>query len=263
MPPRPIEIRGARTHHLKDLSLDLPREAWTVVCGVSGSGKTSLVLDTLGAESYRRFLGTLERGAGPESIGKPDVDRIDGLPPAVSAGFASRAPGPRETLASVADVLAALRTLFARAAVPHCPRCGGTVVAVSPARTIERLLARAEGTKIVLLAPRGRGPEAVAAARRDGFVRVRIAGVIRRLDELGDDASPAGVDDDVEVVVDRLVVRAGARGRFADAVDQASRVGGGVVRALIESSRSRRRSRARGRSPIGPSASPAASCIGR
>lgn len=231
MTTRPIEIRGARTHHLKDLSLDLPRERWTVVCGVSGSGKTSLVLDTLGAESYRRFLGTLERGAGPESIGKPDVDRIDGLPPAVSAGFSARAPGPRETVASVADVLASLRTLFARAATPHCPRCDAVIRAVSPGRTIGRLLAHPEGTKIVLLAPRGTGEEALAAARRDGYVRVRIAGRIVRLDE---GEAVAGATDPVEVVVDRLVVKPDAHGRFAEAVDQASRIGGGVVRASIE-----------------------------
>jgi len=196
MTARHIEIRGARTHHLKNLSLDLPREAWTVVCGVSGSGKTSLVLDTLGAESYRRFLGTLERGAGPESIGKPDVDRIDGLPPAVSAGFSSRAPAPRETLAAVADALGSLQVLFARAAVPHCPRCRSAVVAVSPARTIERLLANPDGTKIVLVAPRGHGPDALAAARRDGYVRVRVAGRILRLDDVTDAEVAAKPDDD-------------------------------------------------------------------
>jgi len=227
-----IQIRGARTHHLKNLDLDLPRDAWTVVCGVSGSGKSSLVLDTLGAESYRRFLGTLERGGAAEGLVRPDVDRIDGLPPAVLAGFDGRAPGPRETLASVADVLDGLRTLWARAAVPHCPACGRAVAAVAPERVIETLLARPAGTRVVLLAPRGRGPDAVAAAKRDGFVRVRVAGALVRLDE-----SPAlevAPDARVEVVVDRLVVRPDARVRFADSVDQGFRTGDGVLTARVE-----------------------------
>ena len=231
-PTGSIRIHGARTHHLKDLSLDLPREAWTVVCGVSGSGKSSLVLDTLGAESRRRFLGTLERGAGAEGFARPDVDRIDGLPPAVTAGFLQRSPGPRATLATATEVHDGLRVLFARAAVPHCPRCGRDLRAVAPERVIETLLARPEGTRVVLVAPKGRGPEALAAARRDGFVRARLAGRMVRLDD--ETALEAGPDDAVEVVVDRLVVRPGVRTRFADSVEQGFRAGGGVVRALVE-----------------------------
>ena len=230
---RSIVVRGARTHHLKGIDLDLPRDAWTVVCGVSGSGKSSLVLDTLGAESYRRFLGTMERGAGAESIARPDVDRIEGLPPAVVAGFPTRAPGPRETLASVADLLDGLRALWARAAEPRCPTCGRAVAAVPPERVIEDLLARPEGTRVVLLAPRGRGPDALEAARRDGFVRARAAGRMLRLDE-GAATEAVAADAPVEVVVDRLVVRRDARTRFADSVDQGFSTGGGVLTALVE-----------------------------
>ncbi|MCC7136794.1 MAG: hypothetical protein IT460_00020 [Planctomycetes bacterium] len=230
---RSIVVRGARTHHLKGIDLDLPRDAWTVVCGVSGSGKSSLVLDTLGAESYRRFLGTMERGAGAESIARPDVDRIEGLPPAVVAGFPTRAPGPRETLASVADLLDGLRALWARAAEPRCPTCGRAVAAVPPERVIEDLLARPEGTRVVLLAPRGRGPDALEAARRDGFVRARAAGRMLRLDE-GAATEAVPPDAPVEVVVDRLVVRRDARTRFADSVDQGFSTGGGVLTALVE-----------------------------
>ncbi|MFO0933213.1 MAG: AAA family ATPase [Planctomycetota bacterium] len=227
-----IQVRGARTHHLQNLDLDLPRDAWTVVCGVSGSGKSSLVLDTLGAESCRRFLGTLERAGAAEGLVRPDVDRVDGLPPAVLAGFDGRAPGPRETLASVADVLDGLRTLWARTAVPHCPACGRAVAAVAPEKVIETLLARPAGTRVVLLAPRGTGPDALAAARRDGYVRVRVGGVLARLDETP--APEAAPDARVEVVVDRLVVRPDARVRFADSVDQGFRTGGGVLTALVE-----------------------------
>ncbi len=231
MASRAIEIRGARTHHLKSLDLDLPREAFTVVCGVSGSGKSSLVLDTLGAESYRRFLGTLARG-GAEGLSKPDVDRIDGLPPAVAAGFLSRAPGPRETLATVTEIADGLRLLFARAATPHCPRCGDAVRAQAPERAIEDLLGRPEGTRVVLLAPRGRGAEALEAVRRDGFVRARVGGRLLRLDDTP--APAAGPDEAVEAVIDRLVVRKDARPRFADSVEQGFRAGGGVLRALVE-----------------------------
>ena len=238
MAERAIEVRGARTHHLKDLSLDLPREAWTVVAGVSGSGKSSLVLDTLGAESYRRFLGTLARAHDAGALPRPDVDRIDGLPPAVAAGFLSRAPGPRETLGTVTEIHDALRVLFARAAVPHCPRDGVAIAVTSPERVIESLLALPEGTKVVLYAPRGRGQGAVAAARRDGFVRARVAGVLARLDEglagPGALAEPVAAEASVEVVVDRLVARPGARARFADSVDQGFRTGGGVLRATVE-----------------------------
>src|SRR5262245_11281403 len=191
MTGRAIEIRGARTHHLKDLSLDLPREAFTVVCGVSGSGKSSLVLDTLGAESYRRFLGTLAHAGDGAGLPRPDVDRIDGLPPAVAAGFVARRPGPRETLGPVTEAHDGLGVLFARAAVPHCPRCGRAVGAVAPERVIEALLARPEGTRVVLHAPRGRGPSALAAARRDGFVRARVAGRPVRVEEVEDAAAGA------------------------------------------------------------------------
>lgn len=229
-----IEIRGARTHNLRDLSLSIPREAWTVVCGVSGSGKSSLVLDTLGAESYRRFLGTLAHAGDGQGLPRPDVDRIDGLPPAVAAGFLSRSPGPRETLATLTEVHHGLRALFARAAVPHCPTCGGTVSAVAPERVIERLLALPPGTKVVLAAPRGRGKEAVERTRRAGFVRARVAGRVVRLEEVENDV--AGEADEVEAVVDRLVVRPDARSRFADSVEQGFRAGEGVLVALVESS---------------------------
>ncbi len=227
-----IEIRGARTHNLKDLTLSIPREAWTVVCGVSGSGKSSLVLDTLGGESYRRFLGTLAHAGDGAGLPRPDVDRIDGLPPAVAAGFLVRAPGRRETLGTLTEVHHGLRALFARAAVPHCPRCGGPVVAVAPERVIERLLSLPAGTKVVLAAPRGRGKEAVERARRDGFVRIRVAGRLLRVEDVDDDV--AKPSDPVDVVVDRLVVRPDARTRFADSVEQGFRAGDGVLVALVE-----------------------------
>jgi len=225
-----IRIHGARTHNLRDLDLSIPRQAWTVVCGVSGSGKSSLVLDTLGAESRRRFLGTLRRaGTALEGLPRPDVDRIEGLPPAVTAGFQGRRPGVRATLGTVTEVTHALRALFMRAAVPHCPSCGRPVDAVTREAVAAALLAEPEGTRVVLAAPRGFGPAALADAGRDGFVRVRIdGGAVQRVEDVGD--LPRGAR--VEVVVDRLVVKPDAADRFAASIDQGFALGDGRLVVL-------------------------------
>ncbi|MDJ0522268.1 MAG: ABC-ATPase UvrA [Planctomycetota bacterium] len=227
-----IRIHGARTHNLRDLSLELPLQAWTVVCGVSGSGKSSLVLDTLGAESRRRFLGTLRKaGHALEGLPRPDVDRIEGLPPAVTAGFAARRAGVRATLGTVTEVTHALRALFMRAAVPHCPSCGRPVDAASREAVTATLLAEPEGTRLVLTAPRGSGPAALEAAASEGFVRARVdGGAVERLEEL--DADGLAEDARVEVVVDRLVVKPDAADRFAASVDQAFALGDGRLVVL-------------------------------
>ncbi|MHC5012144.1 MAG: excinuclease ABC subunit UvrA, partial [Planctomycetota bacterium] len=234
MVDRAIHIRGARTHNLRDLDLDLPRDAWTVVCGVSGSGKSSLVLDTLAAESRRRFLGTLQRTPrGMEGWPRPDVDRIEGLPPAVAAGFVVRRPGPRQTLGTITEVTHALRALFLRAAVPHCPQCGAPVESRTREAVAAELLDLPEGSRVFLLSPRGRGPTALEDVRRAGYVRIRVAdGPIERLEDRGD-ARIAG-DAPVDAVVDRLVVKPGAAERFTASTDQGLDAGGGVLRALVE-----------------------------
>lgn len=227
-----IRIHGARTHNLRDLTLGIPRDAWTVVCGVSGSGKSSLVLDTLGAESRRRFLGTLRRGAlGTDLAPRPDVDRIEGLPPAVSAGFTARAPGARETLGTVAEVTHALRAMFMRAGVPHCPACNQPVDAQPREAIVAALLDLPEGARLLLAAPTGTGPAAVEQAARDGFVRLRVAGAVRRIE----DVDVAALDEEapVEVVVDRLVVKPEAGERFAASVDQALALGAGRLVAVL------------------------------
>jgi excinuclease ABC subunit A len=238
MSAKAIRIRGARTHNLDDVDLDLPREAWTVVCGRSGSGKSSLVLDTLGAESQRRFLGTVRGARGSELLDparRPDVDRIDGLPPAVTAGFTARDPGPRQTLGTLSEITHALRVLFARVGQPRCPTCADVVQARTRNEITAALLDLPEATRVVLLAPRGRGPGALGDAGRDGFVRVRIGnGPIQRLEEV--DAAAVDADARVEVVVDRLVVKGGAAERFAASVDQGLDLGGGVLRAVVDGS---------------------------
>ena len=225
--PTGIRIHGARTHNLRDLDLRLPRGAWTVVCGVSGSGKSSLVLDTLGAESRRRFLGTQHRpGAALEGLPRPDVDRIEGLPPAISTGFRARRPGVRSTLGTVTEVTHALRALFMRAAVPHCPACGAAVEATHREAVTALLLAAPAGSHVVLLARRGRGPAGLEQVARDGFVRARIdGGAIERLEDLDAAALPALAV--VDAVVDRLVVKPEAADRFAASIDQAFALGDG------------------------------------
>ncbi len=228
-----IRVRGARTHNLKDIDVDLPRGALTVVCGVSGSGKSSLVLDTLGVEARRRFLGTLERGGAQfEATARPDVDTIDGLPPAVTAGFLARTPSSRVTLGTLTEVTPALRALFARVALPHCPACGSSVVARTREAVTAELLSRPERTRVVLLATRGRGAAGWVAAQREGFVRARAGeGPIHRVEEV----EPDSLDDDasISVVVDRLVVKEGAAERFATSVEQGLGLGGGLLLAVV------------------------------
>ena len=229
-----IRVRGARTHNLKDVDVDIPRDALTVVCGVSGSGKSSLVLDTLGVEARRRFLGTLERASAEHDAGaRPDVDSIEGLPPAVVAGFLARAPSSRVTLGTLTEVTGALRALFARVGVPHCPDCSTPVVARTREAVTADLLARRPGTRVVLLATHGHGPAAWVQAQRDGFVRARVgSGPVQRVEDV--DARSVGDDDEVSVVVDRLVVKAGAAERFAASVEQGLGLGGGLLRALVD-----------------------------
>lgn len=232
-----IRIRGARTHNLRDVDVDLPWQAWTAVCGVSGSGKSSLVLDTLGAESRRRFLGALGRTAeGSELIARPDVDRIEGLPPAVVVGAGERAPGPLETVGTLTELSHPLRALWARAAHAHCPGCGTRLDVLAREGIVERVLALPAGSRVLLLAAGGRGPAALAAAQRAGWVRVRVSGgSAQRIEDL--DAGRIGEHDLLDVVLDRVVVQPGAealRERLRDSVEQALALGAGTLRLRIE-----------------------------
>lgn len=232
-----IRVRGARTHNLRDVDVDLPWEAWTAVCGVSGSGKSSLVLDTLGAESQRRFLGSLGRTAeGSELFARPDVDRIEGLPPAVVVGAGERAPGPLETVGTVTELSHALRALWARAATPHCPGCGTALAVLTREAIVERVRGLPAGSRVLVLARAGRGPEALAASVRAGWVRVRVdGGAAVRVDEL--DAASLAPTSVLDVVLDRVVVQPGAealRERLRDTVEQALALGGGVLRLRVE-----------------------------
>ncbi|MEQ1571204.1 MAG: hypothetical protein ABMA64_36585, partial [Myxococcota bacterium] len=234
----PISVRGAREHNLRGVDLDLPREALIVLCGVSGSGKSSFAYDTLHVEGQRRYLEALAttRPGGP-SLVPPRVDRIDGLPPTLALVQRPGALGPRATVGSVTELDAVLRVLFGRAGSAHCPVCGSSVRPTTHDEIVDALSALTDA-RLVLEAPvRIRDPDARASSvlgeiERSGFSRVRLAGEIRRIDEL----DPGRVDlrEELRVVVDRLRIEPDRRPRLVDSVRTTARVGRGVVIASTD-----------------------------
>ncbi len=220
----PISIRGAREHNLRGLDVDIPRDRLVVLCGVSGSGKSSLAFDTLFAEGQRRYVESLSAYARQflGQMTKPQYDSIRGLTPTIAVGQAAPGRNPRSTVATLTEVHDYLRVLFARAGTQHCHKCGSAVGRQSAAEIVALLLELPEGTQLRLLAPVSSRPEEL---RRAGFVRVRLGGEIHRLDEL-DDGAPEGP---IQVVVDRIVLRGDQAERISDAVETALNVGQGVL----------------------------------
>jgi excinuclease ABC subunit A len=227
-------IRGAREHNLKDISLDLPRDALIVFTGLSGSGKSSLAFDTIFAEGQRRYVESLSAYARQflGQMDKPDVDFIEGLSPAVSIDQKSTSKNPRSTVGTITEVYDYLRLLYARAGRPHCPVCGAPIERQTPQQIVDRVLALEEGRRFQVLAPviRGRKGEFVELFRQlqtDGFSRVRVNGETHTLDD------PPKLDKQkkhtVEVVVDRLAVKPSSKRRLTDSVETALRLAGGLV----------------------------------
>ncbi|MGC4111812.1 MAG: excinuclease ABC subunit UvrA [Nocardioides sp.] len=227
-------IRGAREHNLKDISLDLPRDSLIVFTGLSGSGKSSLAFDTIFAEGQRRYVESLSAYARQflGQMDKPDVDFIEGLSPAVSIDQKSTSKNPRSTVGTITEVYDYLRLLYARAGRPHCPVCGSPIERQTPQQIVDRVLALEEGRRFQVLAPaiRGRKGEYVELFRQlqtDGFSRVRVDGEIHTLDD------PPKLDKQkkhtIEVVVDRLAVKASSKRRLTDSVETALRLAGGLV----------------------------------
>ena len=232
-----IVIRGAREHNLKNLDLTIPRDQLVVITGLSGSGKSSLAFDTLYAEGQRRYVESLSAYARQflDQMEKPDVEYIEGLSPAISIEQKSTSRNPRSTVGTVTEIYDYLRLLFARIGTPHCPKCGREIAAQSAQEITERILAFPEGTRVHLLAPlvRGRKGEyrqVFEQVRRAGYVRVRVDGEVRELDE--DITLAKTKRHDIDVVVDRLVVKPGLRGRLADSVETTLRLGQGLLRAV-------------------------------
>jgi excinuclease ABC subunit A len=235
-----LVVRGAREHNLKDVSLDLPRDAMIVFTGLSGSGKSSLAFDTIFAEGQRRYVESLSAYARQflGQMDKPDVDFIDGLSPAVSIDQKSASRNPRSTVGTITEVYDYLRLLYARIGKPHCPLCGRPIARQSPQQIVDRVLELAEGTRFQVLAPvvRGRKGEYGELLRElqvKGYSRARVDGTVVRLDEALAGQLPAlrkYEKHDIEVIVDRLAVKESARRRLTDSVETALGLSGGVVR---------------------------------
>jgi excinuclease ABC subunit A len=234
-----LVVRGAREHNLKDVSLDLPRDAMIVFTGLSGSGKSSLAFDTIFAEGQRRYVESLSAYARQflGQMDKPDVDFIDGLSPAVSIDQKAAGRNPRSTVGTITEVYDYLRLLYARTGKPHCPVCGRPIARQSPQQIVDRLLELDEGTRFQVLAPvvRGRKGEYTELLRElqtKGYSRARVDGTVIRLDSALAGELPAlkkYEKHDIEVVVDRLDVKETARRRLTDSVETALSLAGGVV----------------------------------
>jgi excinuclease ABC subunit A len=229
-----IVIRGAREHNLKGVDVDIPRDRLVVITGLSGSGKSSLAFDTIYAEGQRRFVESLSAYARQflDVMERPDVDYIEGLSPAISIEQKTVSHNPRSTVGTVTEIYDYLRLLFARAGVQHCWKCGGPVQKQSTDQIIDGIMKLPENTRVQILAPVVRGRkghyrELFEEIGRDGFVRVRIDGVVHELGK-GLQADRYKVHN-IEIVIDRLVVRAEARSRIADSVEVALRFGNGVI----------------------------------
>jgi excinuclease ABC subunit A len=239
-----IIIKGAREHNLKNIDVEIPRDKLVVITGLSGSGKSSLAFDTIYAEGQRRYVESLSAYARQflEQMGKPDVDSIEGLSPAISIEQKSTSHNPRSTVGTVTEIYDYLRLLFARVGRPYCHQCGQEITAQTVQQMVDAIGALAEGSKFHILAPivRGRKGEyrkELLEMRRAGYVRARIDG---KPVELSDDISlDKQKKHTIEIVIDRLIMKPGdalAR-RLADSVETALKLGGGLVGVLTEDDR--------------------------
>ncbi|WP_206885882.1 excinuclease ABC subunit UvrA [Alicyclobacillus mali (ex Roth et al. 2021)] len=234
MPQDYIHVRGARVHNLKNLDVKIPRDKFVVITGLSGSGKSSLAFDTIYAEGQRRYVESLSAYARQflGQMDKPDVDAIDGLSPAISIDQKTTSRNPRSTVGTVTEIYDYLRLLFARVGQPFCPHCGIPIQSQTIEQMVDRVLQLPERTRLQVLAPvvRGRKGEhqrVFEQMRKQGFVRVRVDGEVRDLDE--DIQLEKNRKHTIEVVVDRLVVRDDIASRLADSLETALGLSGGIV----------------------------------
>ncbi|MDD2857633.1 MAG: excinuclease ABC subunit UvrA [Candidatus Nanopelagicales bacterium] len=229
-----LVIRGAREHNLKDVSLDLPRDALIVFTGLSGSGKSSLAFDTIFAEGQRRYVESLSAYARQflGQMDKPDVDFIEGLSPAVSIDQKSTSRNPRSTVGTITEVYDYLRLLYARIGKPHCPECGREIARQSPQQIVDQVLELPAGSRFQVLAPvirerKGEYQELFRQLQTQGYSRLRIDGVVVGMDELP--TLKKQEKHTIEVVVDRLTVKAESRRRLTDSVETALKLASGIV----------------------------------
>ena len=229
-----IIVKGARQHNLKNITVEIPRDELVVITGLSGSGKSSLAFDTIYAEGQRRYVESLSAYARQflGQMDKPDVDYIEGLSPAISIDQKTTSHNPRSTVGTVTEIYDYLRLLFARAGVPHCPKCGKVIERQTVQQIVDKVLAMEEGTKFMVLAPLVRGRKGehqkiLENMRKAGYVRVRVDGEVRTLEE--DIVLDKKKKHDIAVVIDRLAVRKGITQRLADSVETALGLAEGLV----------------------------------
>ncbi|RJX36476.1 MAG: excinuclease ABC subunit UvrA [Desulfarculus sp.] len=233
-----IVVRGARQHNLKNIDVTIPRDKLVVITGLSGSGKSTLAFDTIYAEGQRRYVESLSSYARQflERMDKPDVEAIEGLSPAIAIEQKTTSKNPRSTVATVTEIYDYLRLLYARAGTPHCPQCGKVIRSRSPQEIVDQLLGLGERTRLTLLAPvitqrKGEHKAVFARLMKDGFVRARVDGQLVELAQAPELAKTK--KHDIEVVIDRVVVKEGAARRLTDSVELALRMGEGVLMAWV------------------------------
>src|SRR5687768_8827790 len=229
-----LSIRGAREHNLKNISIELPRDRLIVFTGLSGSGKSSLAFDTIYAEGQRRYVESLSAYARQflEMMQKPDVDQIDGLSPAISIEQKTTSRNPRSTVGTVTEIYDYLRLLFARVGIPYSPATGLPIESQTVTQMVDRVMELAEGTRCYLLAPvvRGRKGEyrkELAELQKKGFQRVKIDGQFHEIE-----AAPSldkKVKHDIDVVVDRIVIRPDMAARLADSFETSLKLAEGIA----------------------------------
>ena len=227
-------VHGAREHNLKDIDVRLPRNALVCITGLSGSGKSSLAFDTIYAEGQRRYVESLSAYARQflQMMEKPDVDSIDGLSPAISIDQKTTSRNPRSTVGTVTEIYDYLRLLYARVGRPHCPVCGRPIAGQSLDQIVEQILALPEGTKFTVNAPvvrdrKGEFRDVLEELRADGFTRVKVDGEVRLLEE--EIVLDKKFKHEIEVVVDRLVLKPDLRQRLTQSVETAAALADGLV----------------------------------
>ena len=229
-----IKIRGAAEHNLKNIDIDIPRDEFVVLTGLSGSGKSSLAFDTIYAEGQRRYMESLSSYARQflGQMEKPQVESLEGLPPAISIDQKSTNRNPRSTVGTVTEIYDYLRLLFARAGIPHCPKCGREIKKQTVDEMVDKIMALPERTKIQVLAPvvrgrKGRHEKVLEGAKRSGYVRVRVDGNMYELTE--DITLDKNIKHNIEIVVDRLAIREGMEKRLNDSIDNALKLADGLM----------------------------------
>ncbi len=229
-----IKIRGASEHNLKNIDVDIPRNEFVVLTGMSGSGKSSLAFDTIYAEGQRRYMESLSSYARQflGQMEKPNVERIDGLSPAISIDQKSTNRNPRSTVGTVTEIYDYFRLLYARIGIPHCPKCGRVIARQTVDQMVDQIMALGEGARIQLLAPVVRGRKGMHEkvfdrAKKSGYVRVRVDGNLYELSE--DIPMEKNVKHNIEIVVDRLVVKEGIQKRLADSIENVLELAEGLL----------------------------------